>query len=488
MARYHEHELFARRIILVGIANLLVSLSGVLIVAVLTKTLSIEDYGIWAQIMVTIALIPSVVMLGLPYAMVRFLAGTTKREDIQEGFYSIAFIVLATSAITSSLLLITSKSIAALLFDNNILIARILSLIIFIECLNSLMQNFFRTFQQIKKYSSFMAFQNCLNLFLVAYFVLSGYGIVGAIIGVLITRSLIFLIIASIIISEIGFKIPEFRNVRDYLTFGLPTVTGNLSSWVITSSDRYVIGILLGTAYVGYYSPGYLLGNIIHMFLIPFGILLPAVLSKYYDENNMASVKMVLKYSLKYFLLIAIPSAFGLSLLSKPILVILSTPDIALQGYLVTPFVAISSVFFGAFVVISHIIVLEKRTAITGYIYILAAISNVVLNLALIPFMGIIGAAFTALIVNLLLFILGVYYSFKYVKFDIGPQFILKSILASIVMSAVIIEWNPEGLPSVLAVVGVCAVAYAAALLLFKGISLEEIAFLRGLFQHNRNG
>ena len=76
------------------------------------------------------------------------------------------------------------------------------------------------------------------------------------------------------------------------------------------------------------------------MILAPFSILLPSVLPKYYDENNIEKVRIFLKYSMKYFLLIAIPSAFGLSILSKPILLILTTPEIALNGYLITPFVA----------------------------------------------------------------------------------------------------------------------------------------------------
>jgi O-antigen/teichoic acid export membrane protein len=478
-----EYKLFAQRIGLVGLANLLTSFSGILLVPILTKTLSIEEYGIWAQIMVTIGLIPSIVMLGLPYTMVRFLAGAKKREEIQEGFYSIASIILVTSAVTSFLLFFSSKWIAALLFNDNILITKILSLIILVECLNSLVLNFFRTFQQIKKYSLFMSIQTFLNMLLVAYFVLADYGIIGAAVGVLMAKSLILIITTSIIIFKIGFKIPEFRNIKRYLAFGLPTVPGNLSSWVVTSSDRYIIGILLGTAYVGYYSPGYALGSTIQLFIGPLGLLLPAALSKHYDENDMEAVKTVLKYSLKYFLLFAIPSAFGLSMLSKPMLVILSTPEIALQGYLVTPFLAISSVFFGALVVISHIIILEKKTTITGSIYILAAILNFVLNLILVPHMGITGAAFTTMIAYLVLFILGTHYSFKYIKFDIGLQFIMKSIFASIVMSLVIFMWNPEGLPNVLAVVGVCAIVYAAVLLLFKGISREEIAFFRRLFR-----
>ena len=479
----NEHKLFTQRIGLIGITNLLLSLSGIILLPILTKNIPIEEYGIWVQISVTIGLIPAVVMLGLPYTMVRFLAAAKKREEIQEGFYSIAFIVLFTSAIASLLLFLLSKPIAATLFDNNLTIARILSLIVFIACLNGLLLNFFRTFQQIKRYSIFSFIRTCLHVILVAYFVLSGYGIFGAVIGLLITGLLVFLIMGSLIVSEIGVKIPKFTHIREYLAFGLPTVPGTLSSWVVNSSDRYVIGIFLGTAFVGYYSPGYTLGNIINMFMAPLAFMLPAVLSKYYDENNMNEVKTVLKYSLKYFLALAIPSAFGLSLLSKPMLMILSTPEIASQGYLITPFVAVSALLLGAYAVIAQIIVLEKKTKITGAIWIIAATLNLGLNIIVVPYIGILGAAFTTLLAFAIAFVLTTYYSFKYLKFDIESHFILKSIFASIVMSLVIIKWNPVGILNVLIVIGVCAIVYATILLLLKGVKKEEFAFFKGLFR-----
>ncbi len=479
----NEYRLFAQRVGLMGVTNLLVNLSGVILLPILTKTLPIEEYGIWAQIIVTIGLIPSIVVLGLPYTMVRFLAGESRREKIQEGYYSIFVIVLFASLVVSLVLFSSSRMIAATLFDDNQIIVKILSIILFIECLNGVQFTFFRTFQQMKKYASFVFIQTCLNVVLVAYFVLSGYGITGAALGVLITRCLVFLIMASLIASEIGVKIPRFTNMRDYLAFGLPTVPGNLSSWVVNSSDRYVIGILLGTVFVGYYSPGYMLGYIMYMFVAPLRIILPALLSKYYDENKMAETKMVLKYSLKYFLLLAIPSSFGLSLLSEPLLKILSTPEIARDGYLVTPFVAVGTVFFGASVVVNHIIILEKKTAITGSVYTLAAILNLGLNLVLIPYIGIIGAAIATLVAYLFIFVVGMYYSFKYLRFGIDLYFILKSIFASIAMSLVILIWNPGGLSNVMIAIGVCAIVYVATLLLLKGLTRDEIVFFKRLFR-----
>jgi len=477
-----EYKLFAQRVGLVGIVNLLVSLSGIILLPILTKTLLIEEYGIWVQIIVTITLISPIVGLGLPYTMVRFLAAKKDKTKIQEGFYSIAVFIFFTSLAASVLLFIFSEPFAAAFLGGRADLLRVISVIIPIECLNNLFLNYFRTFQRIKKYSFFNILYTYGMVVLVAYSLLSGYGIFGALISFLIARLFVFMLMCSLIISEIGVKIPNFSHLKEYLNFGLPTVPGTFSSWIVGSSDRYIIGYFLGVAFVGYYSPGYMLGAFVSMYMAPIGFLLPAVLSKLYDEGKEEEVKKYLEYTLKYFLMFAIPSVLGLSLLSKQLLITLSTSEIASYGYPITPFVAVSALFLGAGAIISHILILVKKTKISGSIWVLAAVINLGLNFVFIPYFGILGAAITTLIAYVLAFIFTTYYSFKYLKFNIDFRFILKSIFASIVMSLVIIKWNPIGTLNVLIVIGVCAVVYAAILLLLKGVKKEEITFFRELF------
>ena len=483
MQEYHQ---FARRIGLIGVTNLLISLSGLILLPILTKTLPIEEYGTYVQVTVTIGLVPAVVMLGLPYTMVRFLAGARSREEIQEGYYSIAGITVVTAGLASLALFILAEPIAAALFDNRVAIIQVLAAIVFLECMNGLQYNYFRTFQQIKRYSSLTFFKTCLQLTLVCTLVLAGYGILGATIGLLVTDVVLLIIMSILIVSEIGVAVPKFRHLREYLSFGLPTVPGNLSSWVVNSSDRYVIALFLGTAYVGYYSPGYTLGNIVNMFIAPLSFMLPAVLSKHYDDGNLNDVKTILSYSMKYFLALAIPSAVGLSLLSKPLLTILSTPEIAAQGYLITPFLALSGLLFGTFAITAEILVLEKKTTITGTIWIVAAILNFGLNIIFVPILGIIGAAVTTLLAFSLAFVLSTYYSFKYLVFDLNAAFILKCIIAAAIMGVVVVIGGSRisgGLVSILLLVIISALVYTAGLIILRGFKKEEILFFKGLLR-----
>ncbi len=48
----NEHKLFTQRIGLIGITNLLVGLSVIILLQILTKNIPVEDYGVWVQISV----------------------------------------------------------------------------------------------------------------------------------------------------------------------------------------------------------------------------------------------------------------------------------------------------------------------------------------------------------------------------------------------------------------------------------------------------
>lgn len=472
-----------QRIGLVGIANLLVALSSLILLPILTKNFSIDDYGIWVQINTTIALLPNLTTLGLPYTMVRFLSAETDKKIIQEGFYSILSMVLISTVIVALLLLVFSKQIALAIFNGNVNVAIILSAIVFLACLNALLLNYFRTFQEMKKYSFFLLMQTYLGVVIVSYLALEGYSIYMVALGLLLANLITFLAMFALIIWSIGFKIPKFTHIREYLSFGVPTIPGNLSSWIVNSSDRYVIGIFLSAAFVGYYSPGYTLGYSISMLMAPFSLLLPSVLPQYYDKNNIEKVSSFLNYSTKYFLLIAIPSAFGLSVLSKPLLSVLTTPEIALNGYLITPLTALSTLIFGVYAIISNVLVLEKKTKVIGSIWIIAATLNLVLNIVLVPYFGIIAAATTTLLAYVVAFILTLRYSTKFFNFDY--KFILKSITASTIMSAFIIFINPQNLINIIITIIISTIIYFGLILVLKGIKKEEFNLFKAMFGKN---
>ncbi len=484
MARHQKkHLIFAQRVGLTAISNLLVSVSWLILLPILTKTLSTADYGSWSLILATIMLVPNLVALGLEFAILRFLPASDNKRDTRELFYSVSFLVLFTSIVASGLFFAFSRQITASFLNGNVIAGLVLPFNIFFACINAFLSLYFLAFQQMKRYSVIAVLQAYLNVALISYFIYSGAGLEGAVIGLLAEQFVVFLVNGSLIVREIGFVIPRFLHMRKYVRFGLPFLPSRISSWIVSSSDRYLIGIVLGTVAVGYYSPAYALGTAITILSAPFSTMLLPTLSKHYEEGSLEDVRTIMKYSLKYYLGAAIPSFFVLSILSRPLLEVLSTEAIATNGYLVTPFVAAAMVLVGAYEVVVPIVELKMKTAIVGTTWTISAVLNFGLNIALIPYLGIVGAAVATLFAFACAFVLITAYSLRRFVFDINRGFILKSIAASLVASGFLVLWHPTGVLEILTAIGVSVAIYLGTLFALRGVTVEELRFFYHVFK-----
>jgi len=471
---------FFQNIGILGFSNILVFLVGLILLPILTKTLPIEDYGYYVLVIAAISLIPPIIMLGLPYTMIRYLAGEENRKLIQEGFYSIFCVILFISLITGFVLFSLSSTIAVLFFNGETAIVQFMSLILIFECLINLFSNYFRTFQKLKIYSIFFISQNYAKLVFILLALFLGLKIIGILLGILIADILISLIMFGLILSEIGIIVPNFQRIPTFLRFGLPTVPGNFSEWIVSLSNRYLIGIFLGVAFVGYFAPGYSLGFLVmSMLMIPFAVLLPAVLSQHFDQNNMEEVQKILQYSLKFFLFFAFPAFFGLTILSYPLIKLLTTPEIAEQGYIITGFAAFSALLYGIYTIIFQILILKKQTKIVGFNWIFAAILNFILNLILIPLFGLLGAGIASLLAYLSLTTIASYYSLKGFQLQFEVIYYIKIIFACILMSIVLLLLKPDGVISILIAIGLSIISYVAIMFGINAFSIEEIEFIK---------
>lgn len=452
---------------IVAVANLAMALKPLVFIPVLTKLLGPVSYGIWAQLIAIIFLLTPLATLGLPYTLVRFLAAEKNKKQIQDGVFSVLAIVLILASFISILLMVFSSSIANFISTDKKLI-QILAMALVLECLNLVLLNTFRAFQKMWTYSLFVIFQAFGEITLATFAVLAGYNLYGAIQSLLVVRLISFLLMGMLIVKQIGVAIPRFLNTRAYLTFALPAIPANISSWFVQSSDRYLIGHFLGIAFVGYYVPAYIIGNSIMLLVLPFVIVLPSVLSQLFDENEIDQVRIYLKYSLKYFLLIAVPCVFGVSVLSKQLLKLFATEEIASQSFLVVPFVAISILLYGIYAILSQVFVLLKKTRIMGMIWLGMAVLNIGLNFIFIPYIGILGAAITTLVAYAGACGLTAMYCIPKLKIEIDWSSTVKTFLASCAMLAVIVALNFCGFSKLLYTVVLGGISYVCFLLLLK--------------------
>lgn len=480
-----QYRLFLQRMGLIGVSNFLVTITPIILLPILTQNLSIADYGVWVQFQITITLIPSIAILGLPYTMVRFMAASKSIEEIQESFYSFLFSVMIAGLIAALVLFILAEPISNALFNGNLAVGIILPVTALITALMLLFFDFFRAFNQMTKYAILTTLQAYMIVIFVAILVLGGFGVIGAVTGILITQVLISLIMFIFVLRQIGFKIPKFRNLREYLNFGLPTIPSNASFWILDATDRYVIGLTIGISAVGFYSVGYTISALMALLTSPLYTVLLPILSQYYAERKIRETRFLLNYSIKLYLVIAVPTVVGLSVLAKPLLYILSTPALADIGYIITPILAVGGLVFGLYCIITQIIVMERRTKITGYIWIVSTLLNIILDITFGYLFGIIGIAITTLIIYLAAFLVTSYYSFRYIRCNFYFGFLTKVIIAAAVMAVFLYIIYPFGALNIIVTGSVSFGLYILVLWLLKGIKTGEIKFFIGIIRES---
>jgi len=458
-----EHITFIGRIGLVGIAKFITSLRGLILLPILAKTLGVVGYGIWAQILVTIGLLISFVTLNLSAGMVRFLPAEKEKRKIARAIFTVIFTVLFVAVVFALVLFLLSDPFAKILLKDASasFFIKIAAFLLVLEALGQTSLESFRIFGQIKRYSTLIVLQTFLEIGLVSLLTLSGFGLLGVLIAFLIARSIILLFSLLFIVSYVGFAVPCFGILRSYLVFALPLIPIGLLEVIIASSDRYIIGFFKGSASVGIYSATYNIGLIAGIFIFPIAYILSPTVFKLFDEKKIEKVKMYLSYSLKYFLLISIPSVFGLTILTKSVL-----------------FVSLSSIFYGIQAIFGRALMLFKHTKSFLIAFIVAAIINLGLNIVLIPCWGIIGAAITTLIAYALSAIIIYCKSRQYIKFNFDLNFVIKSMVASSVMAGAIYIFNPIGIIKILLAIGFGATIYFYILFLLKGFGKREIEII----------
>jgi O-antigen/teichoic acid export membrane protein len=476
----HGFTKFTKEASLIAITDIVLRLKGVILLPLLTKLLGVQNYGIWTQLMVTVNLTIPLVLLGLSSAIVRFLAGEKDKNVIRDGILSSLTAVLFAGILLSLILFGISNLLAAKIFADpraSHLIKISLLLIIFTS-LNLLLFSYLRSSRQIARYSKLIIIQTSLELAAIAYSIFAGYAVIGAVIALIIVQGVILLINLYLITKELGIGLPTFSNFKSYLAFGLPLIPTPFLYWILYSSDHYFIGYFHGISPVGIYSAACTIASVIIALSNPIHFVLYPAISKLWEEGKLEEVKINLKYAFKYTVIIGIPAVFGVSMLAQRLLRIFTTPEY-ISANLVVPLISSSLLVLQFSGLAQYILMLAKRTKAIATLLAIAAGLNIMLNILLIPPLGILGAAIATAICYIALGISLHLASTKNLVFELDLKLTGKAILSSL---GVVIFIRLANL-NILLSITLGILVYTMTLLALKGLSPKEISFITSLLR-----
>ena len=304
-----------------------------------------------------------------------------------------------------------------------------------IQSFTELCYAIFRAFERMH-YDAFIKILRMLILAgIIFYLIKNNYGLLASSMAFLATEFII-LIIAFFITYTRFIKI-SFEFDYGFSKSLLKKSSLFFLSLVFSSLYMYIDVIMLSkmrsTAEVGIYSAA--TNIVISLIFIPlmYGNSIYPVLSRFYVDSK-KSLRLAYEKSFKYMLLIGLPVAAGIYILSDKIILLLYGKEYAASA------IALS--------ILSGYLFLKFLNPVTGFTLMainkqgsrlfsqgLAALINIILNLILIPLYGFVGAAFATLITEIAFFIAYTSFIIKCgFKFKFIRAFIYKPVIAVAIM------------------------------------------------------
>jgi len=203
---------------------------------------------------------------------------------------------------------------------------------------------------------------------------------------------------------------------------------------ILNYVDRYLIQFFLGAGALGMYTAGYNLAtHITEAIIYPINYAMTPVYMSILVKKGEAETKVFFTKMFRYFILVLLPVVFGSIAVGRDLISILASKKY-LESYTVLSYVLIGQAVYACTIILNSGLFINKKTHVLNNIMIATCGINVLLNMALIPRFGIVGAAQATLLSYILYAIVVVFYSFREFSFRVDYHHILMYAGSSLLM------------------------------------------------------
>jgi O-antigen/teichoic acid export membrane protein len=390
--------------------------TGLLLLPILTRLFSEDDYGIFDLILSISVFAGVFISLSLESAMVRFWSLEENRKQNAEMFMTCMFtvfffgsLVITSSFVLAELSLFTFRYHDLILSHLPIAITAIVFQVLF---------NFsnvcFRMRREIVKFNLMNLAHTFSYVFLSLFFVIEqNCGITGLFYGSLLAG--VFCLIISLLLNRefLGFRFST-QKLISFLKYSLPIMPGVLTTLVNARADRFIILNYIGYSMVGVYAAVFTYSSVVQVLVSIFRNAWTPHSIKVLKEK--ASVRDEIFSKVLNYYLIGFFSASIIFVLCSGFLVDLILPPAYQSGVVIVPWLVGAAVLHGASNFANIGTMVTKRTIGNSYAAVLALSSNVLLSLLLIEKHGLKGAAIGTFVSELLFFAFLLTLSYRQIK------------------------------------------------------------------------
>lgn len=441
-------------------ANIVSGVTGFLGLFLFTRLLHADEYGQYALAFAVMTLSHVAVFTWLEAGMARFWAAE-RGADLTDHFHS-----LYRATLTLSVVFVPLAGLLILLLPaepglKGALAAGVLGAPL--RCLSKLAQERFRAAGEVGRAATVDIATAIGGLAIGIGFALAGAGGAAPLLGLSLAPLLI-----------LPFVLPgEWRQGRGgayrrerlarYAGYGFPIAASLALTLVLTSTDRFLLAAFLDDAAVGAYHAAYSLSNrTLDVLFIWLGSAGGPALVMALERGGRARLDEAAREQASLFLLLALPAAVGLALTARPLAELMIGEALRAATASVTPLIALSALLAGLTTYyFGQAFTLGRNTRALFLTMAIPAAANVVLNLLLIPVLGLTGAALATALSYGLGLAAAILIGRRVLPLPAPWAALLRCGVATAVMAAIVLVLpSPGALPELLLKAGVGALVY----------------------------
>jgi O-antigen/teichoic acid export membrane protein len=449
---------------------------------VLPRLLKPHDFGLYSFCLFIVGFSRIFLNLGLDETLIRFTANyiAQKRYDraavVVRTIFKYKFILTLVVGASISLF---SDQIAGQIFnkpEGSFMVFLAGFLLVLLGIYDFIASLFFGT-KNMTGVSTIQVLQYFFRFIFAVGLVLLGFGIFGAVLGVIISFALTLLVAIFIMYRKHSFIFTEKGgdiDKRTIFTFSMWLFIILTVGGFYGLVDQAMISRMLKIEDIGFYKIGlswmYAIMNVIP--------LSTQVLFPYFSSLDKSRLNILFSTSFRYAAMLIFPIAFLLSSLSEPFVIFLYgeeylpvSPVLKVLAIVSVPvlFTTILFTFYSGI----------KKPEIIAKVVIVMVCVNIVLNYVLILEYGISGAAIATLISKIIEFFILFAIAVSRWKLAFSYLAFLKPLMVSVAGTAVAFNYNIVGIENAIIYAFAFLIFYVAAMWLVKGITHQDVEYLK---------
>lgn len=371
--------------------NIVQGVVGLLTIVLFTRVLSPEQYGVYALAFSVGSLTQTVLLTWTEAAMARFLATRTEDDRLADHFTTLfrlwigAALAVPAACVLVMLLPLTPPLKVAV-------VAALASTLV--NSLMKLAQERRRAAGEVSGAAMLSMAQTAGGFLVGLALALAGLGGAAPILGVGALSALCVLLVLPGELKRMAGGRFDRALAKIYAAYGLPVSLSLILALVLASTDRLLLSAFLDEATVGVYHAGYSLGSrTLDVVFIWLGMAGGPALIQALERGGQPALQEAAREQASFMTLLTLPAATGLALVARPLADLMIGEALREGASHVTPWIAASGWLSGVTTYyLLQAFTLAKRTPLLIVSMSAPAVVNVILNLVLIPRLGLDGA------------------------------------------------------------------------------------------------